>query len=431
MAPHNKSKVTREKAAKYVKRNRSTDETLAVQDSLNGTPAAEITPPEPPKKKGRGAGKIKAVSDNIDNRPELITATITRLALGLMPAPLRSFHGFDKKSKLNLEREFLERYRYAKDEDPDRCREVLEAIAGKRYCTELSTARKNRITKYKWNLAAWKADVPHWCTTPEHWRGLCDIFFTEDWQMVSKQNQINRKNDGNPVSHYAGSASAHQHFWMLTNLNNGNEPTMEDLYIHMHCARENGVSPVVAQIKASENSSIAINENSDGNGGVNPTADKTSEQVHEYDINSLQFTSTRKEEVYRKVKEMRADHANSGLDDSTLFLTALGGPSHGRVLGFGSLLQQKVKTAATRERSSHIASSITGLTNIGEQENFSRAEVLAIVQEREGRITGELTEMKREQAQNQLMFSQLFKMVGHQLPPSEVSLSKFGVMLGF
>lgn len=90
-----------------------------------------------------------------------------------------------------------------------------------------------------------------------------------------------------------------------------------------------------------------------------------------------------------------------------------------------------MKTAATRERSSHIASSITGLTNIGEQENFSRAEVLAIVQEREGRITGELAEMKREQAQNQLMFSQLFKMVGHQLPPPEVSLSKFGVMLGF
>lgn len=66
----------------------------------------------------------------------------------------------------------------------------------------------------------------------------------------------------------------------------------------MHCARDNGVSPVVAQIKASENNSIAINENSDGNEGVNPTADKTSEQVHKYDINSLHFTSTRKEEVY-------------------------------------------------------------------------------------------------------------------------------------
>ena len=71
MAPRHKSKVARAKAAKYGKRNSSTNETLAVQDSLNGTPAAEITPPEPPKKKGRGPGKIKAVSDNIDNRPEV------------------------------------------------------------------------------------------------------------------------------------------------------------------------------------------------------------------------------------------------------------------------------------------------------------------------------------------------------------------------
>ena len=125
---------------------------------------------------------------------------------------------------------------------------------------------------------------------------------------------------------------------------------------------------------------------------------------------------------------MRADHANSELDDSTLFLTALGGPSHGRVLGFGSLLQQKVKTATTRERPNHVTSSVSGLTNIGEQENFSRAEVLAIVQEREDRIAEEIVERKRDQAQNQLMFSQLFKMVGHQLPPTEVSLIKFGVI---
>ena len=73
---------------------------------------------------------------------------------------------------------------------------------------------------------------------------------------------------------------------------------MEDLYIHMHCARENGVSPVVAQINAAEESVTEINEDNDGNGGVNPTTDETSEQVHKYDINSLQFTSTRKKEVY-------------------------------------------------------------------------------------------------------------------------------------
>ncbi|KAF3334975.1 Plant transposase (Ptta/En/Spm family) [Carex littledalei] len=192
----------------------------------------------------------------------------------------------------------MERYRYAKDEDPDRCRTVLDAIAGKRYCEELAKARHNRIKLYGWDIMAWKANVPHWCVAPVHWRGLCDIFFSDEWQLVSKQNQLNRTASGNSVSHYAGSASAHQHFTKLTTLNKGKKPTMEDLYIHMHCARENGVSPVVAQINAADKSVTGINEQSDGNGGVNPTADETSGQVQEYDINSLQFTTARKEQVY-------------------------------------------------------------------------------------------------------------------------------------
>jgi hypothetical protein len=38
---------------------------------------------------------------------------------------------------------------------------------------------------------------------------------------------------------------------------------------------------------------------------------------------------------------MRADEANADLDETILILTALGGPSHGPVKGFGSVLQQK------------------------------------------------------------------------------------------
>lgn len=72
-----------------------------------------------------------------------------------------------------------------------------------------------RIKLYGWDIVAWKADVPKWCVTPVNWRGLCDIFFSDEWQLVSKQNQQNRLGDGNPISHYAGSASAHQHFEKL------------------------------------------------------------------------------------------------------------------------------------------------------------------------------------------------------------------------
>lgn len=73
---------------------------------------------------------------------------------------------------------------------------------------------------------------------------------------------------------------------------------MEDLYIHIHCARENGVSPVVAQKGTVEEGVTEINVDSDVNGGADPTADETSGQVHEFDINTLQFTNQRKEKVY-------------------------------------------------------------------------------------------------------------------------------------
>lgn len=44
---------------------------------------------------------------------------------------------------------------------------------------------------------------------------------------------------------------------------------MEELYIHIHCERENGVSPVVAQISTDEEGVEGVSEiveNSDGNG---------------------------------------------------------------------------------------------------------------------------------------------------------------------
>lgn len=123
MPPIKKTGVKRAKATKYYKRKRNADQTLPVDDTLNVAPEGEITPTEPPKKKGRGPAAIRPVKDNPEERPEiwvvgqhefscaenprLITATITRTALKLMPGPLRSFHGFDKFSKLALERDFL------------------------------------------------------------------------------------------------------------------------------------------------------------------------------------------------------------------------------------------------------------------------------------------------------------------------------------
>lgn len=86
--------------------------------------------------------------------------------------------------------------------------------------------------------------------------------------------------------------------FMETILFKGKKPTMEDLYIHIHCARQNGVSPVVAQLSAAEESEIQITENSESHGGVNPAAEETSASHHEFDVNSLQFTNHKKEKAY-------------------------------------------------------------------------------------------------------------------------------------
>ena len=74
---------------------------------------------------------------------------------------------------------------------------------------------------------------------------------------------------------------------------------------------------------------------------------------------------------------MKADHANAELDESTLFLTALGGPKHGRVVGFGSVIAP-IKTTNNRDRENHTCS-VSGLTNGGQQEIFTRSEMNAIL----------------------------------------------------
>jgi len=91
----------------------------------------------------------------------------------------------------------------------------MEAIATKRYSQELYEARDLCFKKFGRDKEAWKNHIPHWCLDDPHWHGLCDIFFTEDWQDLSKKNQNNRTLSGLKVAHHCGSASSHQHFSKL------------------------------------------------------------------------------------------------------------------------------------------------------------------------------------------------------------------------
>ncbi|KAF3337596.1 hypothetical protein FCM35_KLT18183 [Carex littledalei] len=337
MAPRN-SGLSRSKATKYNKRKRTTDHQVQNVDSLDGTAECDIPPS---KKKGRGPGTMRDATFVIEDRPEIwlvgvrefactcevdgrqITTAITRLALNYMPSPLRSYHAFDPTTKKNVEKAFLapgltlfflkERFRYRHGEDVDHCRTVLDAIAGKRYAEELHNARNKCFRKYGWEIPLWKADVPHWCLDPKKWHDLCDIFNTEEWQELRRQNVKNRLARGHQAAHHGGSASTRQHVeeklksdfeYFLFILSHVEEklkkgtPTLEEIYLHMHCRLENGKSPVMSQYEAAAEGMSGTTENDDTNGIVNPPPEKSPIQPLTFDMNSLQFTNDRAKKVY-------------------------------------------------------------------------------------------------------------------------------------
>ncbi|KAF3341335.1 hypothetical protein FCM35_KLT10179 [Carex littledalei] len=445
--PPRKSGLTRARATKYNKRKHPTDQQTQGVGIEDATQECDIPPP---KKKGRGPGTIRDATEVIVDRPEIwpvgmhefscgkdsrqITAAITRLALNYMPSPLRSYNAFDPHTKNNIEKAILERFRYREGEDADHCREVFDAIAVKRYAEELHTARDKCINKFGWDMPLWKANVPHWCLKAANWHGLCDIFNTEEWQGLRTQNKINRMSSGFKIAHHGGSASTLQHVDKLissksdianllfipshveTTLKKGT-PTLEEIYLHMHCRLENGKSPVLSQYEAATEGVTETTEDGDTNDIVNQSTEETTTPSLTFDINSLQFTNDRAKKVYEDVTEWRADAVNVDKDDSALYITAVGGSIRGRIRGFGSVLDPKLPTATTRARATHAASSVSGVTQHGSQKTYTHEEMNAIlVQERDQRLNEEREEMKRIQAENNIMFTKLFAMMGVQRP---------------
>lgn len=74
---------------------------------------------------------------------------------------------------------------------------------------------------------------------------------------------------------------------------------MRALYIHLHCAKENGKSPIVAKLEAAaaalESGPSAMN---DADGVIDPSRDEANEQLEALDINSLRFTNDKTQAVY-------------------------------------------------------------------------------------------------------------------------------------
>lgn len=115
----------------------------------------------------------------------------------------------------------------------------------------------------------------------------------------------------------------------------------------------------------------------------------------------------------QKVDAMMDDGVNADMDESNMFISAAGGVSHGRVLGFGTMLDGKVQTATNRCRPNYSASSVTvsALTNNSEQESFSRSQVQALLADRDRLRAEDRAEVRRELANYQVLFNQMLSMV--------------------
>jgi hypothetical protein len=99
------------------------------------------------------------------------------------------------------------------------------------------------------------------------------------------------------------------HFHVEANLNKGKDPTMRELFIHLHCRRDSeGKSPIVAKLEAAaEAEKLRVAqmelraeqmENADAIGLMDPSTEEIPTGIEELDLNSLQFANTRTKSIY-------------------------------------------------------------------------------------------------------------------------------------
>lgn len=78
----------------------------------------------------------------------------------------------------------------------------------------------------------------------------------------------------------------------------GKEPSKVQLYAHIHCAKVNGKSPIVAQIEAAMKAAEGNNEITDGNGPMESITEESCVEIPDLDVNSLHFPNTDSQAVY-------------------------------------------------------------------------------------------------------------------------------------
>lgn len=118
--------------------------------------------------------------------------------------------------------------------------------------------------------------------------------------------------------------------------------------------------------------------------------------------------------------DMRANSVNSHMDEADLFVSAVGGRNHGRVRGFGCVLDPRLPKTI-RGRATPTASDISGVTNIGNKRVFTDDVLIGMLNERDMRLAEERQERKIEGARYNMLLNKLFTLVGQQNPNVQVS----------
>ena len=113
------------------------------------------------------------------------------------------------------------------------------------------------------------------------------------------------------------------------------------------------------------------------------------------------------------------DHAD--VDEADLFMSAVGGSYHGRVRGFGCVLDPKLPKTTGRGRVTPAQSDLSEVTNIGSKRIFTDDVLVGMLNERDMRLAEERQERKREQERYNMLFTKLFSLVGQQNPAVQVS----------
>lgn len=154
--------------------------------------------------------KLLVVGDGeFHSRPDCtkVITTIRVLTLENLPGPYRSYNMFPSRVRLDILRQFLQRYSWDDDEDTGRCLDVFENIAADAYMRELNETRQRCKKKYGTDKESWKEYPPKWCKNIEAWKGLCDVWSTKNWDRQSATNRRNRTRGEDKVLHVSGSRS--------------------------------------------------------------------------------------------------------------------------------------------------------------------------------------------------------------------------------